>query len=599
MAIGDLMTRTYGNFRGIDLLNPANSVDLARSPDCLNVWKSYGTTQSNMIQTREGYKKIINLGTEPIHNIYVYSIDTALVHMGNKLIKWVGFPSENISTEVLKEDMQKVKSVMFFYNDSIYILDGLHYLKFDGEKIIDVSDEAYIPTTTVSRAPSGGGEILEDVNLLGNKRRNSFLADGTSTEYILDATGIDSVDKVIVNDEETTSYEVNKLLGKVIFTIAPTAPAIVGKDNVIIEFTKTVEDYDKRIKECTISTVFDNRIFFSGNPDYPNAVFHCSLNNPAYISDLDYYECGSKDNPIKSLIVGNNLLWVLKYENQNKDTIFYLAPTLATDYGKIYPTSQGNVAVGCYSTGVNYQDNIVFLSREGLEGFTGNVEYEQSVSHKSSLIDSKMTKLSNYSMPNIAEYNGYLLIAIDNLIFLADNRQTFKGLKGIEYEWYLWQFPVKISYLKSFQDKLYFGDNEGNIYTMSGTNDNGQTIISYWTTPRDAFGYINHLKTVNKRGSILKIKNIQNGKVKIATQTNKEPVFETIKEASSNGFDFENFDFENFSFETGENSYVVFRIKEKKIIDISLKVFSDELDKPFGLINLVLEAFLGGYVKRS
>ena len=60
MAIGDLMTRTYGNFRGIDLLNPANSVDLTRSPDCLNVWKSYGTTQSNMIQTREGYKKIIN-----------------------------------------------------------------------------------------------------------------------------------------------------------------------------------------------------------------------------------------------------------------------------------------------------------------------------------------------------------------------------------------------------------------------------------------------------------------------------------------------------------------------------------------------------------
>ena len=75
-------------------------------------------------------------------------------------------------------------------------------------------------------------------------------------------------------------------------------------------------------------------------------------------------------------------------------------------------------------------------------------------------------------------------------------------------------------------------------------------------------------------------------------------MFETIKEASTNGFDFTTLDFENFSFETGENSYVVFRIKEKKIIDISIRVFSDELDKPFGLINLVLEAFLGGYVKR-
>lgn len=52
MAIGDLMTKLYGNFRGIDLLNPANSVDLTRSPDCKNVWKSYSTTASNIIQTR-------------------------------------------------------------------------------------------------------------------------------------------------------------------------------------------------------------------------------------------------------------------------------------------------------------------------------------------------------------------------------------------------------------------------------------------------------------------------------------------------------------------------------------------------------------------
>ena len=598
MAIGDLMTRTYGNFRGIDLLNPANSVDLTRSPDCLNVWKSYGTTQSNMIQTREGYKKVVNLGNAPIYNMYVYDRDTAIIHIGKQLIKWVGFPSSLISKEVLKEDMNESSSIMFFYNENIFILDGKNYLKFDGSSLINVEDEAYVPTTAVSRAPSGGGEPLEGINLLGNRRKNSFVGDGSSKDYYVDAVQIEAVNKVTVNDVETTAYTVDLLYGKITFTTAPEKPTLIGKDNVVIEFTKTVEGYAERIKEATIATVFDNRLFFSGNKEFPNAVFHCALNNSAYISDLNYYECGSKDNPVKSLVVGNNLLWVLKYESQNKDTIFYLSPTLDSEYGKIYPTSQGNVAVGCYSTGVNYQDNIVFLSRDGLEGIDGNVQYEQSVSHKSSLVDSKMTRLSNYAMPKIAEYNGYLLISIDNLIFLADNRQTFKGLKGTEYEWYLWEFPVNISFLKSYQNTLFFGDSDGNIYTMTGTNDAGQTIVSYWTTPRDAFGYINHLKTVNKRGSILKLKNMQNGKIKVATQTNKEPVFETIKEASTNGFDFTTLDFENFSFETGENSYVVFRIKEKKIIDISIRVFSDELDKPFGLINLVLEAFLGGYVKR-
>lgn len=50
--IGDSMIRVYSNFKGIDLLNPAPLVDYSRSPDCLNVWKSYDTTEANIIETR-------------------------------------------------------------------------------------------------------------------------------------------------------------------------------------------------------------------------------------------------------------------------------------------------------------------------------------------------------------------------------------------------------------------------------------------------------------------------------------------------------------------------------------------------------------------
>lgn len=596
--IGDLITRIYGNFRGIDLLNPANSVDLSRSPDCKNVWKSYHTTQSNIIQTRPGYKKIANLGNEKIYGIYVYSYDTALIHIGTKLIKWVGFPSKIISTQVLKSNMNPNKSIFFYFKDFVYILDGVNYLRYDGTNLINVEDIAYVPTTTVSRAPSGGGEILNDVNLLTSKRKNSFVGDGTSTKYSLDATRIDGVSKVTVNDKEVTAYTVDLTLGVVTFTTAPSAPSIRGQDNVVIEFRKTIDGYANRIKNCEIATVFDNRVFFSGNDNYSNAIFHCSLNNPAYISDLDYYECGSQKNQIKSLIVGNDVLWVLKAENENKDTIFYLTRSMDTEYGRIYPTNQGNVSIGCYALGINYQDTIVFLSRNGLEGIDGNIEYEQSVSHKSSLVDTKLINMSNYAFANIEEYQGYLIINIDNIMFLADNRQRYTGNKGTEYEWYIWELPISISCLKKYHEELYFGDNAGNIYVFNGTNDDGNAIISYWTTPRDTFGYMNHLKTINKRGSMLKVKNIQNGKVKIAVQTDKAPIYELVKEASNNGFDFKTLDFSNFSFSTGENSYIVFRAKKKKIIDISIKVFSDELDKPFGLENLTLEAFLGGYVKR-
>lgn len=532
--------------------------------------------------------------------MYIYSRDTAIVHIGNKLIKWVGFPSEVLSIEELHSNMNNREAVFFYFNEYVYILDGINYLRFDGNELINVIDIAYIPTTTISRAPSGGGEILDDVNLLQPKRRNEFVGDGTSTEYYLDSTGISSVDRVVVDDKAVTDYTVDLILGKVTFVTAPSKPTgvKVGVSNVMIEFSKPVDDYAERILNCTTSVVFDNRVFFSGNTDFANAVFHCSLNNPAYISDLDYYECGSQRNPIKSIVVGNDVLWVLKAENENKDTIFYLEKNNDTNYGRIYPTSQGNIGVGCYVKGINFQDKIVYLSRAGLEGIDGNIEYEQSVVHKSSLVDSRLINLSNYGFAQMTEFKGYLFIAVDNEIFLADSRQQFKGHNGAEYEWYYWELPVNITTLRKYEEDLYFADNQGNVYLFAGTNDGGIAIESYWTTPRDDWGYANHLKKTNKRGAILKVKNMPNGKIKISTETNKRPEEKLLKEASSSGFTFENLDFENLSFETGENSYIPYRIKEKKFIDISLKVFSDELDKPFGLINISLEAFLGGYVKR-
>lgn len=602
-VIRGIITRKYSDFRGIDLLNPETQVDPRRSPDCLNVWKSYKLAQSNIIQTRPGLVQDSNWKDENEQNNSIYSFffygNDKIVHVGNRL--------EN-STQVLYSQMAENESEMVLFGEDLLILDGTNYLRYKNGVAEEVQGTmCYIPTTSISRSPSGGGEMYEDVNLLQPKRKNSFVADGTSTVYQLDAIRIDSVDEVKVNDVTIQQgYSVNTTLGKVTFTTAPAAPTLTGKDNVEITFTKTINDktgeplnYPERIKNCTIMKVFDNRVFFSGNPDYPNAVFHSSLNNPYYVSDLDYYECGTMENPIKSIVVGNNVLWVFKKDSQTKDTIFYMTPNLDTEYGKVYPTSQGNVAIGCINKAVNYKDNILYFSKNGLEGISGNVNYEQSVTHKSSLVDPKLTNASNYEFLKVAEFNGYLAVAIDNQMFLADYRQTFGGTTGTEFEWYVWELPVQTNYLKAYQDNLYIGDLDGKIYRVEGTNDLGEAIESYWTTPREVFGYMQHLKKINKRGAILKMKNIQNSRLKIAEKTNKATEWKLIKEVSGNGFNYGNMDYSNFTYITGDNTYVVFRIKEKKIIDIALKIYSDELNKPFGLIDLNMEAFISGYVKRS
>lgn len=558
----------------------------------------------------------MSLDNERINGIYVYKGTELIVHNGTKLYKT---SISGQSQVLLKNDLQDNESQMYMFGDNLYINDGANYLVYDGTTISNVSEAAYVPTTSVSRAPSGGGTKLDDVNLLTGQRINTFKADGTSTDYFLDAYDIDSVDEVKVDENviSNSDYVVNLELGKITFNTAPAYSGLIDGDNVSIKFTRNVTDYASRITNCTIAVVFDNRIFFSGNPDFPNGVFHCALNNPAYCRDLDYYECGNNDNEIKSLIVGNNILWVIKRDDQNKDTIFYLQPNIDATRGRIYPVSQGNISIGCNSKGINFRDNIVFFSRQGLERISGNIQYEQSVTHASSMIDAKLINESNYSSLKICEYKGFMLVAIDKRVYLADSRNMFNGTTGKEFEWYYWEFPVNITTFREVLGTLYFGTSQGDVCVLEGTNDNGEMIEAYWTTPRDFFGHVNHYKKTNKRGSILRAKNMQNGKLKIAARTNREQDWTLLKEASTNGFSFVTyqdggtFDFNNFSFAGGDFAYVVFRTKKKKFIDLQLKIYLDDeieeingqivhknLNRPFGIALIEIENFLGGYAKR-
>lgn len=588
--------RTYTNFRGVDFANDPALVNLSRSPDALNVWRNYSDMQESCIETRPGYKKLGNFEGY-INGMHVYN-GKALVHAGTNLFLWNNFPDTPEQKVLLKGNMNNKRSSFAIFNDKLYILDGANYLVYDGILKSVRDDNSYIPTTSISRNPSGGGELYEDVNLLSSYRKNSFLSDGTSINYYLDAKDIDEVTNILVNDKEVTEYDVDLFQGMITFKNAPEKPNLSGVDNVIITFKKVVDDYVDRIEKCTKVVTFDRRLFFAGNPNFPNALFNCKLNNPSYISDLDYYQDGTDESGIKALVVGNNVLWVFKEPNQQNETIFYHTPATYSS-GRVYPNYQGNVSVGCFSDAINYKDDILFLSKNGLEGISSNdIGSKQLLSHKSSLVDNKLINENNFRLAMMAEWEGYLLLLVNNKVYLADIRQMFEGVFGYEYEWYLWQFNDKICYLKEYQGFLYLGAEDGSFFVLDGTNDDGKVITSYWSTPMDSFGYENMNKTTNKRGGIAKIKTIPNGMIKVAEKTNKMIDGKYITQFNSNGFDFNNFDFSNVTFITKNNSYIVYKIKEKKFVEISLRFYSDELNKPFGIYSAILEAFIGGYVKK-
>ena len=573
-STGDLITRVYSNFRGVDFRG--EEINLRRSPDSLNVWKDYKETDS--IRTRPGMELNVSFNS-PVYGIFFYK-DIMLVHSGNKLYR-----VENGNKTVIYGQLKSPKSNSFIYENIWYFLCAGDYLQYDGSTIKAV--EGYVPTTSIARKPSdegkSGGTTYEDVNMLQSKRINTFLRDGENKVFWLDKQNIDTDFAPVVEIISTKTgkwvavtgkYTVDYEDGKIIFDDVPVndanalLPHTDGQDDLRVTFSKTVPGYRESILNCTLLQVFDNRVFFSGNKDYPNVVWHCSLNDPSYVSDLDYYREGMDTAQVNGMVAGNNALWVFREPSDANTNVFYHTPTLDDEYGKIYPSAHSSITIGCVGKAINFNDDIVFFSERGMEGISGDITTEQVAAHRSSLVDRKLIAEADYKNMILEEWEGYLLVLIGDKVYLADSRTAFTNENHIEYDWFYWQLEKKVFSTRVHDGILYLGTADG-VYTLT---DQTSDVESYWTTPKDKFKYPHKLKTTNKRGCV-------------AEATGDITVYAKVEDT----------EFELIGTYENVVDYFVSRIKRKKFKDIQLKFHSKTR---FSLETVSLEAWIGGYIKR-
>ena len=568
--MAEKVERIYSNFRGVDFRG--EEINLVRSPDALNMWKDYRET--NSIRTRPGFTNFYPT-EKPVYGIYFYK-EEMVIHTGNKLITLDQMGDNYTHERCIFEDMSESPSKGFIFNDKLYIKDGKNFLVFSGDfHLYDVCGSAFIPTTSIARKPGGGGTQHQDINLLSDYRKNTFFADGESKEFYLDSMSIDMVDSVKINGEKigADEYYVDALVGKVVFNTAPPKPQTDGQDNVEITYKKAVPGYKDRILKCTLLQVFDNRVFVSGNEEYPNTVWHCSLDDPSYFSDTDYYREGLDNARVRGLVAGNNALWVFREPSDSNTTVFYHLPTIDDQYGKIYPSTHSSITTGCIGAAINFNDDIVFFSDRGMEGISGDVTTEQVVAHRSTMVDRKMIAEPGYKDMLLAEWEGYLFVFIGQYAYLADSRAMFTNENHYEYEWFYWKMNQK-NYCACVKDGvLYLGQANG-VFTPATKELTNHTIgvTSYWTTPKDKFNQPHKLKTTNKRGCV-------------AEATGDISVYAKLEDT----------DFELIGEHKNVTDYFVSRIKRKKFKDIQLKFHSKTR---FSLETVTLEAYLGGYIKR-
>ena len=562
----------YQNFRGVDFFN--ETVQTYRSPDSVNMWKNYSST-SKGIETRPGMTKLASLGLE-IFGLFFYEINNTmqvLVHYGTKLALWENFPSTPILTE-LYSGMNVKQSQSFVFNDILYIKDGINYLEYNGVSVTPVVGT--IPVTTTLATPSGAGETLNAYNLIQSKRTNQFIGDGESLVYYLDSQNLDNTPVVAIVEGATLiediGFTVNRTAGTVTFITAP-PKQIDGDNNVSITYSKTINGDANKILKSSLVSVFDNRIFVSGNQDYPNALFWSELEDPRYFGSDNWTSEGDM-SPVKTIVRGYNELLVIKEPSQEGASIISHTPTIDYEAGKVYPAVESNINTGCVSTGINFRDDVCFLSKNGLESITGEINQERLLTHRSTMVDKKMITCNNYKKAKMVEYDGYLLILIDSKVFLADSRATYQDI-GTEYEWFYWELPQNITFMQENNGILYLANQFGDIYKLSGETDNGKSILSKWATPMDSFGYEAYRKTTNKGGCV--IETIPRGadiSVEIK-KDNEEP--------------------KKIGIYPDSKGYIVCKSKEKKWRKIQLILSSNY---QFSLVKATMEVFIGGYMKR-
>ena len=619
-SIYDPVRKIYSNFRGVDFTD--ENVSETRSPDALNMWKNYKTL-GKKIETRPDIELQLTM-SNTIFGLFFYTIsnvDHLIIHSGTSLFDYN--PKTKVLTTIKATGMNPAKSVGFVYNNILFIKDGLNYLEYNGNVCKDV--EGTIPNVAIHNMNSNSTKMIQEANLITDYCYEEYLPDGTKTEFPLSQKEVSNVtvwDISGVNEVQiTTGFTVDTTTGLVTFDKAPEKSA--DKASIKIKYSKT-SDGRNIINKCKLACIFDNRVFFSGNQDYPNMLVWCGLNDPRYVGTSSYATQGTSVSQIKALVPGNNALWVFKEPSQENTTIFYTVPTELYD-GKLeqtvktYASSHSSITTGCQATGINFNDDIVFFSDRGMEGISGSITTEQVLGHRSTLVDRKLLNEENYKNMELVEWEGYLLVIIDNKIYLADSKQKVQNDDHVEYEWFYWEMAKKIKTAKVHNDILYLCseedfvinelgykkytdgtniywydevnnkvyDNEGNesqvliatltavmqseIYTLTDTSSN---VKSYWTTKLDDFGYPQMLKTTNKRGFK---SNVTGDEITIETKL-------------------DNNEFQKLGTFKNTKGYIVSKIKKKKWNRIQLRFSSDT---QFGIYEIVLESYVGSYVKRS
>lgn len=392
---------------------------------------------------------------------------------------------------------------------------------------------------------------------------------------------------------------------------------------VEVIFTKTVTGYADRINKCTVNTIYgynsSDRVFFTGNPDYPNYDWYSAYKDPTYIEDLSYSTVGAISSAIVGYVRFDKYLAILK-EDTDEDSTIYLRYGSVDSNGKItFPTFQSVAGTGAISSKAmgTLLGEPLFLSNTGIFAIVSNsLTDERTVQNRSYFVDSKLTKESNLQNAISTTWNGYFIVCVNGHCYLLDGKQNKsykdKAASNFIYECYYWEnIPATCfcNYKKGASESLYFGTSDGkfcrfntDITTLDRFNDDGAAITCAWATPVDDDGNPMRLKILLKKGGAATLKPYLKSSAKIYLRTDQQAANVLVNMANAETldiFDWETFDFSRVTFNSNDGiQEIVFNKKAKNYKRLQVLVYNDGLNEGFGIYKITKHFVYGNYAKR-
>ena len=613
------ITRTqYAAFRGADFSTDPSLVESCRSPLCTNIVADGG----GMPQKRLGWRTVQNLG-DTVYGLFGADFGGTvknLAHAGTKLYVW----ADDGTPTVLLSGLPRHKSRAVFLAGKLWIVTGGGFYSYDGTEAKRVSASgAYIPTTTITRSPSGGGVSYEAVNLLTPYRKNAFQTDGESVTFTLDGE-IDTSGTVRawVWGEEVTAFTLDRAAGTITFASAPAAPDAGASDGLVVQFPHTVEGYAERIDKCTIITTYgvgsNDRVVLSGNPDCPNLDWMSGLNDPTYMPDLGYAAVGSGATPIRGYCRIGSSLVIVKADDGSDSTVFLRSAALSEDGEAVFTLQQTIAGVGAVAPGsfASLLDDPLFLSRSGAAAITSSsLTGEKIIQNRSLYLNAQLTKEPSLPEAEAAVWQDMYLLAVpEGHVYVLHGRQTktFRSaaLSDFVYEGFYWEnVPALCWYVRrsGADEELYFGTADGkickfntDIEDMSRYSDDGAAISAVWATKYDDDGTPAVLKTLLKRGCCVTIKPYARSSAEVYIRADRTGGHEKrVAGKPMDILDFSDIDFERITFNTDESPQEIFlnrKVKNYKRLQIIVR--NSEPNEGFGIFQITKHYVTGNYAKR-